>query len=377
MTATIIVGQAETLSATVLIDGAPLSISNTATINASLISLDGQTTLAPIRACNPDEAGASWSTGVVLADFTEMETGALTAGPDVVLVLAGPGFVKRFRVHVESAAVEPRSLLFIRDLIVGELRQNQLILLAQNYFPGITFTDDFIWNSVLAAESEMGKTLRVPLVPTQFYPLSPEFDTTIADEIAALPPGMPWEIDAPYDYDPAFFIGESWGFIPLRWKPLIEVQTIRFAYPAPTTAFYTIPGDWVRKDRKYAHIRLIPASSPFVAPLNAFILQALGGGRTIPFAIQITYTAGITDPWKTYPEMIDAIKKSAVLKMIENGFLPSSGSISADGLSESITVNMDVYRKMIDAIINGPPGSNGGLMTAIHGIRGSAFGQGP
>jgi hypothetical protein len=378
MTATIIIGQSEALSAGVQIDGAALAIDPTTTVNASLVSLNGQTILAAPRTCDPNAAGASWGTGIVVAAFTSIETGTLTPGPpDIMLVLAGIGFVKRFRVHVEEISNVPRSLLFIRDLIVEELRANQLILMAQNFFPGITLSDDFLWNNVQGAESEIARTLRVPLVPTQFVPLPQGQDPGVDAVIAGLPPGMPWAVDAPYDYDPEFFTGEQWGFIPLRWKPLVSVQLIRFVYPAPTTGFYNVPGDWLRVDQKYAHIRMVPASSPFVAPLNAFILQALGGGRTIPFALQITYISGITDAWGTYPELIDVIKKTAILKILEDGFFPQSASINADGLSQSMSIDMRAYRDTINTILNGPKGSNGGLMTAIHGIRGSAFGQGP
>ena len=371
MTATIIIGQNESLSATVQINGKPLAIDTAATVNARLMSLDNQTVLAPTRACSHSATGADWPNGVVVAAFTALETGALTAGPpDIMLELSGPGFIKRFRVHVEDSADVPRSLLFVRDIIVDELRGDQLVMMAQTFFPGITLTDDFLWSTVQAAESEIARDLRVPLVPTQFYANPPDQTT-----IDALPPGMPYAVDPAYDYDPDFFTGEKWGFLVLRKKPLISVSKIRFVYPAPTIGFYDIPADWLRIDRKYAHIRFVPASSPFVAPLNAFILQALGGGRSIPFAIECTYIAGLTDVWGTYPELIDATKKKAVLKIIENGFLPQSGSISADGLSQSMSIDLKVYRDGINTILNGPPGANGGLMTAIHGIRTSALGN--
>jgi hypothetical protein len=371
MTATIIIGQAESLSATVSVNGTAVAIDTAASVSASLVSIDGRTVLLSVRACNHTAAGANWPTGIVVTAFTALETATLTAGPpDAMLVLQGPGFVKRFRVHVEDLADVPRSLLFVRDIIIDELRQDQLILMAQTFFPGLTLTDDFLWSTVQAAESEVARTLRVPLVPTQFFANPPT-----SDQIAAVPVGMPYAVDAAYDYEPDFFTGEKWGFLVLRKKPLISVSLIRFVYPAPTIGFYDIPADWLRIDRKYAHIRFVPASSPFVAPLNAFILQALGGGRTIPFAIECTYIAGITDPWGTYPELIDAIKKTAILKIIENGFLPQSGSISADGLSQSMSIDMKAYRDGINNILNGPPGANGGLMTAIHGIRTSALGN--
>lgn len=372
MTATIIVGQAENLSATIQVNGAPLAIDIGAAVNAVLKSIDGQTTLAPSRVCDHTATGADWPNGVVIAAFTALETSGLTAGPpDVMLVISGPGFIKRFRVHVESLGTIPRSLLFIKDIIVDELRADRLVLLSQNFFPGTVLSDDFLWGKIQAAESEMARTLRVPLVPTQFFPNPPTLD-----QIAAVPTGMPYAVDPAYDYDSDFFTGEKWGFLVLRKKPVVgNPSLIRFVYPAPSIGFYDIPGDWVRIDRKYAHIRFVPASSPFVAPLNAFILQALGGGRSIPFAIEVSYVAGLTNVWDTYPELVDAIKKMAILKIVEDGFLPQSGSISADGLSQSVSVDLKMYRDEINNIVNGPPGANGGLMTAIHGIRTSALGN--
>ncbi|WP_163333495.1 hypothetical protein, partial [Klebsiella aerogenes] len=61
--------------------------------------------------------------------------------------------------------------------------------------------------------------------------------------------------------------------------------------------------------------------------------------------------------------------KTASLKIIEDAFLPSSGSISADGLSQSISFEAEQHADAIQRVLHGPKGSNGGLMTAIHGIR--------
>ena len=69
-----------------------------------------------------------------------------------------------------------------------------------------------------------------------------------------------------------------------------------------------------------------------------------------------------------YPELLDCIKKKAVLKILGDAFLPQSGSISADGLSESLSVDMDKYHDVVDAILNGRDG-NGGLMAQLHGVR--------
>lgn len=243
------------------------------------------------------------------------------------------------------------------------LRRDQLLAAAQAVLSNVNFSDDYLWSKLLAAEAEVAHTLRVPLVPTQFFPNDPT-----QAEIDALN-GKPWAIDPAYDYSHDFFQGDKWGYIVTRQKPINSVSRIRFVYPSPAQGVFDIPADWIRMDKKYGHIRLVPASTGFLGPYGAFMMQALGGGQMIPFAMEITYSAGLENVTRDYPELIDVVKKMAVLKIIEDSYLPQSGSISADGLSQSMTVDMAKYHDTIDTILNGPKGSNGGLMTAIHGIR--------
>jgi len=132
---------------------------------------------------------------------------------------------------------------------------------------------------------------------------------------------------------------------------------------------FQIPPEWIRMDRRAGHIRLIPNSMAFAAPMGAFLLQSLTGGRTVPFMIQLRYTVGLENVLLKWPDLVSVIKKQAVLDLIADAFLPQSGSISADGLSQSLSVDMGKYSEEIDAKIDGPKGSNGGLMTAIHGVR--------
>lgn len=352
----------------IVTDGVPVPIDPAATVQVQFLTVDGLTVLTPLRAVLPTETpAANWATGLVGIVYQASELAALVS-PAVMAVLIGPGWVKRFAVDVDSPTTITRSLLFIKDFAVTEMRNERLVLLANTYFPGVKLTDDYIWQKILVAENETGRDLRVPLVPTQFFALEPT-----PAQLAALPPGMPWEIDPPQDYDPDFFQGERWGFMVLRHKPVIDVQMVQFIYPSPTIGFYTFPLDWLRIDKKYAQVRFVPASSAFTAPLNAFLMQALGGGRTIPFAFNVQYTAGIdaTD----YPQLLDVILRRAALKILEDTFLPQSGSISADGLSQSLSFAMDGYRDMIDVTLYGPKGMNGGLMTAIHGVRMSSLGN--
>lgn len=262
-------------------------------------------------------------------------------------------------------AVNAGSALFpIRLVALAKLRRDRLMMAAAGSMPTVTLSDDYLWDKLQAAESEMAHDLRVPLAPTHFFPTEPS-----VDEIAALA-GKPWALDPGYDYQPNdFAYNDKWGFIKLRNKPLQSVSRVRFAYPGGPTAHYDLPLDWIRADKKYGQIQFVPSSTAFAAPLNAFVMQAIGQGRTIPLAIQISYVAGLDNVTANYPELLDAVYKKAALKVVEDAFLPQSGSISADGLSQSMSNDMDKHRDTIDHIINGGKGSNGGLMTAIHGVR--------
>jgi len=103
--------------------------------------------------------------------------------------------------------------------------------------------------------------------------------------------------------------------------------------------------------------------------MAGMVMMNLAGGRTIPSMVHLEYDAGLTDVENNWPELLDCIKKMAVLKVVADAYLPQSGSISADGLSESISVDMTKYHDTVEHIINGADGSNGGLMARIHGIR--------
>lgn len=363
--ATIVTNSASSFTVVVQNDGVPVPLSGTLT--AHVTSMRG-VSLLPTFELSSTAPGAQWAAGVVAVQLTAQQTAALPLG-DVLLSLYGAFGIKRFRVAVESAAQIVRSSLFVRDVAIEELRRDRLVLAAKGSLPSIAVSDDFLWDKLRAAESEMAHELRVPLVPTHFFPAEPT-----PAEIAALD-GAPWALDPGYDYAPTdFAYNDKWGMIRLRNKPLHQVTRVRFAYPGGPTAHYDLPLDWVRADKKYGQIQFVPSSTAFVAPLNAFVMQAIGQGRTIPLAIQISYVAGLDNVETNYPELLDAIIKKAAIKIVEDLFLPQSGSISADGLSQSISNDMDKHHATIDRILTGGKGSNGGLMTAIHGVRMTSIG---
>lgn len=343
------------LTVVIVTNGVPVAVAGAMT--AALLSFDGVDTGVTVSVA----AGAE--VGEVVATIAGADTMGLPTG-EMLLRVYGAFGVRHFSVNVEDIGVVVRSALFVRDLAVLRLRRDRLVAAASGALPTVEVSDEYLWDKLRAAESEIAHELRVPLRPTTFFPSEPT-----ADEIDALG-GMPWAIDPGYDYTPeSFQFNDQWGYVKLRNKPLQSVSRIRFAYPGGQDAHYDLPLDWLRLDKKYSHVQFVPSSSAFAAPLNAFVMQAIGNGRTIPLAIHFTYVAGLVDVPKNYPELLDAVYKMATLKVIEDAFMPSSGSISADGLSQSMSVDMEKYRDTVENILHGGKGTNGGLMAAIHGVR--------
>lgn len=240
-----------------------------------------------------------------------------------------------------------------------EMRRDQLALaskyaLSKSFNPSTTY----LLSKLKAAEADASRQLRIYFAPTVVIP-----DDAPQSEIDALEAANTrYAQEAAYDYDAYFFSGDRWGYMVTKQKPIISVQSIRFAYPAPTNQVFEIPHSWIRLDKKYGHIRLVPAAQSFSAPLSAFIMQALGGGRTVPFMIHVRYTAGLSDPVKDYPDLVDLVKKMAVLRILQDAFLPQSGSVSTDGISQSLSVDMQKWHDDIEHKL-------GDLRDAIHGPR--------
>jgi hypothetical protein len=225
----------------------------------------------------------------------------------------------------------------------------------------------FLWSQYKAAEADASRQLRVLFEPTQIFAGDPTDDeiaalTTVSDGPEPVTTTVPHLVEAAYDYEPDMFQNDKWGFIVTRQKPIIAVQSIQMVFPAVASHPFDIAADWIRMDRKYGQIRIVPTGASMATPIAMHLMQIIGGGRSVPHMVRIRYTAGLTDAVNNYPDLLDVIKKMALLRIIDGMFFPQSGSISADGLSQSTSVDTQKLHDGIDDKLDA-------LRDAIHGIR--------
>lgn len=231
---------------------------------------------------------------------------------------------------------------------VAQLRRDRLATMLTTFLPGVVLDDGYLLNKIAAATADLEHRLRVYLTPREILPNNAD-----QSEIDALTnAGNNVVLETPLDYEGNLFVGTTFGRIETRSRPIIAVHSIQFNYPTPNSTLYTIPGQWVRIDRKYGIINLVPINNPVALPLNAFILSALGGGNDVPEMLSIRYRAGIENVARDWPDLLDIIMKSAALGIVEDNFVPSSKSesVSADGLSQStnIGLTMQNYAEIVD-----------------------------
>ncbi|EPT1453047.1 hypothetical protein ACVOZ6_004702 [Escherichia coli] len=362
MSLTLTRGVVNTLRFTISIDGRPVAVKAGDPIRINIITPRGKVLLPHWISLKQDAAGADWNKGVLVAEVDANQVQGIDKLSSALLMVLGDFGRNVIQLRIADELELEMSQLFVRDLAVAEMRRDQLLVASSGAMREVELTDDYIWNKLRAAESEIAHTLRILLTPHRIFPQQPT-----EEEIAALD-GMPWMVEVPYDYAPNMFDRDRWGYFITRQRPILNVERMRFIMPSAGGQYFDIPQDWIRLDEKYGHVRILPTTNASLVTASVLGFTALTWQSIIPNMIHLTYTAGLRDAWEDYPELIDAIKKMAVVKILTDLFLPQSGSISADGLSESMSTDIGKYQEQVDQIINGQNG-NGGLMALFNGIR--------
>lgn len=226
------------------------------------------------------------------------------------------------------------------------MKGDRLMLAAKTYLGGEIPADPYLKLKLKAAEKEVGRRLMVLLEPTEVFPKEPT-----AEELAALD-GRPYQVEPGYDLPEGMFAaGFIGGTVKLRNKRVTRVHSVRIEYPGAGLA-YDVPANWIVLDEKPGMLTFVPGVGAMLAThASTAVMTAVMTGTRVPYMMKVRYTAGLKNIADDYPDVLDAVLRTAVLKVLEDAFLPQSGSISADGLSQSFSADAAKYRDSLDGLL--------------------------
>lgn len=215
----------------------------------------------------------------------------------------------------------------------------------------------YLSNKLQAAEADVASKLGCFLEPTEVFPVPPT-----DDEVAALQ-GSPYAVEQPYDLPPDFVSFSNFGFVQLNQRPLNSITSIRLIHPSQNLTRFDLPLAWVRIERKYAQFTVAAVGSMGTFPMGMFVLQTLTGGRSVPLMMYVRYNAGLPANHPMVPLVKDTILRLAAYRSLTDRFTGQSESVSADGLSQSVSNDLSKWRDMINDDLKS-------IRDTIHGITG-------
>ncbi len=304
------------------------------------------------RKSHDDNSSTAWISGGIAGRWYTVT--------NTVTTTSGRRDSRSFRIQVKGTALGAGLVSVFPDLAaaVTEMRRDRLMGAAQTWMPGVALSDEYLLQSLRAAEAEVSRRLRVFLTPRTIVSQG-----TPAEEIAALKAIGEVIVEEPgYDFSSNLFSGNRWGRIDVRHRPIIEVRRISLVYPGTGAIRSDINLSWLTIDKQYGVIQMVPSGSAGMLPMSSLLLSALNGDSNIPFFVRIQYRAGLENVAQDWPDVLNLIKRMAVTNVLSDQFIPSSGSTSADGLSQSVSFQMTNYQGAIDKSIDS-------LSRAIHGIK--------
>lgn len=116
--------------------------------------------------------------------------------------------------------------------------------------------------------------------------------------------GLDYDLqDAPYDFIFQKAQNEGWSILQYRYRPLRNLaygidttatKSYAYIYPLLST-YFRVPPSWFVEDLDFGVLRLVPAENVQMLPLFAMQLAFMGFAESVPGAIWVQYTAGLTD----------------------------------------------------------------------------------
>ncbi|MCE3605744.1 hypothetical protein LXA47_19350 [Massilia sp. P8910] len=225
--------------------------------------------------------------------------------------------------------------------VVEEMIEDRMPAIVATYLGGKMPSERALWNSLVAAEAEVARKLGIWLEPTEVFPVT----QPTAEELAALD-GKPYVVEPGYDMEGGMLGSFQWASIRLAQRPLIKLHSVKFVYPTISAPVYDVPLEWVYPDYKAGLLQFTPkpTSSGMAPSVLGASIMARGGA--VPQMIRIRYTAGLAPNHPSMPDVHDLIMRVATLRHLK--FMPQSSSISADGLSQSKSLDVGKFHTVLN-----------------------------
>ena len=192
----------------------------------------------------------------------------------------------------------------------------QIPLAAYNTQPPTPVSSGVVQQWLRYAEDDVENDTNIRLCQT--WIAAPPAKTLASANAANLSPsGYYQQLGIDYDFEePAydFFFPRAedngWMYQTLRWRPVqtvspttsgqiadalnyTGVKNLSFFYPL-LNDFFQIPTSWMVEDQQHGFIRLVPNVNTAVLPLFALQLSFMGFTNSVPGALWLQYTAGLT-----------------------------------------------------------------------------------
>lgn len=233
-------------------------------------------------------------------------------------------------------------------LTVEEIKSDDLYgVLIKSEGENLALSDEAILRKLYAAEDFYERDLQMRFKQTRVFSdvFGRQNGVFPADTTFALPGDYDplTDIDEPaYNYPDYFFNYSTWGQFTLNYRPIINIERLAFAFPG-TRPLYTPPKNWLRIDRKYGTVQIVPSSGEvLVSVLAGFILRIAGGARGVPQSIFVDYTIGFLpgELEQNHQDLIEGVKLRTIMNL--GGII---SSIANPGGKGSLELEVDNLRK--------------------------------
>lgn len=199
-----------------------------------------------------------------------------------------------------------------------------------------SFSPEYVFNKIRGQEDQLERELGVLWQETR---IRSEPDPSDDD----------WDLsEQAYDYERFYWVGERWGYMKLRRYPVRSIQRMAFSFPNPDMTVFNVPLSWIRLDGDFGTIRVVPDRDAVLALFSGFMLSLFSGGRAIPASISVDYTAGFRagtgsaedSLYEHHADLLEHLKQSVVADILMDAFMPGSLSVSSDGQSQSMSLDV-------------------------------------